>query len=352
MQNRRLLPLPLATLLVVLAGCANVGVEPDRGAPNPGAQSSALGELCVLAEEESGPVIWYESSPPEQSDEILAAFNASFPKIAVEHVRIAGGASIAAQVIQESQFNARTADMVTGAVVQIVELAGRDLVADLDATKMGITNEDLMPVPYAMATTASVPVIAYNTDQVDAEDAPQTWEDLLDPKWSGKMGAYASQGNFFANLVPEWGETKTDEYVKAWAATGPILSESTFSLSQNVGAGALAIGLSLYHTTKDVMNTGAPVDFIIPEPVPISILYSSMVTSSPNPLSTQCFIGWLGSEEGALAYEDGTSRGNYLVPSTNTYALLQGKKKVSQLGFDDPERQAELTKKYNTMIAQ
>src|SRR5437764_11309783 len=30
-------------------------------------------------------------------------------------------------------------------------------------------------------------IIAYNTDLVKAEDAPQSFADLLDPKWKGKI---------------------------------------------------------------------------------------------------------------------------------------------------------------------
>src|SRR3546814_20344370 len=30
-------------------------------------------------------------------------------------------------------------------------------------------------------------VIAYNRDHIPDEEAPQTWEDVLDPKWKDKM---------------------------------------------------------------------------------------------------------------------------------------------------------------------
>ena len=29
--------------------------------------------------------------------------------------------------------------------------------------------------------------IAYNTEKVSEDEAPKTWEDLLDPKWKGRM---------------------------------------------------------------------------------------------------------------------------------------------------------------------
>ena len=71
------------------------------------------------------------------------------------------------------------------------------------------------------ATRISYYCMAYNTDQVSAADVPKTFEDLLDPKWKGKMawriGSESGTPLFITNLRTAWGEEKADEYLKKLA---------------------------------------------------------------------------------------------------------------------------------------
>ncbi len=51
------------------------------------------------------------------------------------------------------------------------------------------------------ATLLSVWVQAYNTNLVKKEDLPKTYQDLLDPKWKGKLGIEAKNQDWFATVV-------------------------------------------------------------------------------------------------------------------------------------------------------
>src|SRR5262245_66125300 len=79
------------------------------------ARADALQELAAAAAKK-GPVVWYESSPPEQILKVAAAFNKRYPDIKIQFVRNTGGGGIAARVIQESEAGAATASFFIGDV--------------------------------------------------------------------------------------------------------------------------------------------------------------------------------------------------------------------------------------------
>ena len=65
--------------------------------------------------------------------------------------------------------------------------------------------------------------MAYNADHIRPEDAPKTWEDLLAPKWKGKMAMsdalYSGAAlHWYAALKSVYGKaaTKDNEFAYAW----------------------------------------------------------------------------------------------------------------------------------------
>lgn len=354
-KNSRLykaLPL-LAVLPLALAACGggDTGAGSSDNASAAPAASGSLEAICEAAAAEDGEAIWYESSLPEQTDEIIATFNETHPEVGLVHQRVTGGAGIGGMVIQELQAGGRTADVFTGSPDIAKELADRGHLLEMNQEDLGITDPELLPQPYAMLTTTTVPVLTYNTNEVSESEVSGTWEDLTDPKWDGKIITWNRAGVYLSNLVPEWGEEQTGQFVEDLAANNPVLSESTFDIAQQVGAGTSPIGVGFYHTTVEIQETGAPIEIVVLDPAPLSNLYSSVVKESPNPMSAQCFMGWLATEEGALAYEGATLRGNYLIEATETAKLVAGVT-TSTIPFDDIEDTVKYTTEFNEIIAE
>src|SRR6266700_2534062 len=100
-----------------LSGCRLIGVAVLLGlvaAAQP-VSADAVQELAAAAAKK-GPLIWYESSPPEAILKIAAAFNKRYPDIKIQFVRNTGGGGIAARIIQESDAGAATASFFIGDV--------------------------------------------------------------------------------------------------------------------------------------------------------------------------------------------------------------------------------------------
>ena len=98
---------------------------------------------------------------------------------------------------------------------------------------------------------------AYNTEQVKAEEAPKTYDDLLDPKWKGKIAwtydlTPGGPPGFVHNILATYGQEKGMEYLKKFAAQQPV----TIPAAQRVvldkvisGEYPLAVMILNYHAT-------------------------------------------------------------------------------------------------------
>lgn len=310
------------------------------------AQAPSLDAL-VRAAESKPPVTWYESSPSGQADKVLAAFNKRFPKVRVRHTRITGGNTLAVRAVQEMQARGYTGDVVTGGADHTWQLRERGYLAAPDWAALGVPKA-LTPFPEAMATTASVYVVLWNSKKVTDADAPKTWEQVLDPKWTGRTGSWV-RAAAFAQLAATEGADVARKQLQRYVALKPMLFKSTFPLAQAVGSGEVDVGIGFYHSTLPPMDAGAPIKMQALDIVPMHTIYSALTKNARNPEGAQVLLAWLASEEGALAYEQGTGRGNALVPSTRTAQFIKGKK----LSEWPPEKSGELgtlNEEYNKLL--
>ena len=331
-----------AIQLLLWGFCILFGSAPLRAAPVDDAMNKLADEAA-----KGGDIIWYESTPDDQADKIVAAFQKRFPKLKLEHIRDTGGNSIGGRVVQESQGNTRTADVVTTGAAILLPLVERKLIKDIDWRGYGL-NEQLAPWPAGAVTTSVVYVIVYNTSLVKEADAPKSWDDLLDPRWDGKIGIWV-RGEGQSELASVWGMDKVVDYVRKMNRLHPVLLPSTFPLAQQVAAGEILVGFGLNHAAQVPLRRGAPIKIVVAEPVPIGTLYSSVPAKAQNPSGGALVALWLATPEGAKIYEDATDRGNPFIPGTKTYELLHGHK-ISQYPVDQADREAATVQRVNKMI--
>src|SRR6185436_2311303 len=64
-------------------------------------------------------------------------------------------------------------------------------------------------------------VVAFNTAKVDRADLPKTYEGFLDPKWQGRIGLEATDAEWMATIVKEWGSARGNEFFRRLAAMKP-----------------------------------------------------------------------------------------------------------------------------------
>jgi len=120
-----------------------------------------------------------------------------------------------------------------------------------------------------IATYLSFWVQAYNTNLVRKDELPRTYQDLLDPRWKGRLGIEARVPEWYAAIVMDMGEEKGVRFFRELVAKNGISVRGGHTLLNNlVIAGDVPIALTMYqYITEGAKRKGAPVDWFVLEPV-------------------------------------------------------------------------------------
>lgn len=304
--------------------------------------AETLDQIKAAAAKE-GKVVWYDSLPRAQGDAILKEFQKAYPMIKdVEYLEVPGAVKTA-RITQESRAGGPTADVTIDGSAACMRFQAQGFVEPVDWKTLGVeTSPERTPNQYLIATTGALFGMLYNTNNVKNTEAPKSYDELADPKWTGHFGTW-SRAIGLVLLNAAWGEEKTDAYVKKLAALKPRLYRSTYAAAQSVGAGEINVAFTVYNTALPTIKQGAPVKWTFLEPVPVIALYGILLKHGRNPNAGKLLLKWLGSDEGALAYEKISNRGNPFIKATKTAKLLAGKK----ISMFDADTEVSKAKWYN-----
>ena len=91
----------------------------------------------------------------------------------------------------------------------------RKLHQAFDYKSIGVDPKAIMFDNGAVSFANQFVLPAYNKQLVPAKDAPKSWDDLLNPKWKGKIGVSSATHHYGRLAAGAWGEEKTTQFVKA-----------------------------------------------------------------------------------------------------------------------------------------
>src|SRR5467141_1357629 len=142
-------------------------------------------------------------------------------------------------------------------------------------------------------------VMGYNTRLVKPEDLPKTYEDLLQPRWSGNFGIEASDVIWFAAVAKAMGEEKGLAYFQKLAAMKPQIRSGHTLMTELVAAGEIPVVLTLYNQAVDKLKErGAPIDW---KPLPPAFGRAdgiALARQAPHPHAALLFADFVLSPEG------------------------------------------------------
>jgi iron(III) transport system substrate-binding protein len=168
----------------------------------------------------------------------------------------------------------------------------------------------------------------YNTKMVSPNDVPRSWEDLLDPRWKGKIALEINM-DVFIYLTTTWGEEKMIAYLKKLREQAPIFTQGVTQTMTLLTAGEFPIAVSMsLHRTLILQAQGAPVAFAPISPVADEFVAYVTVVDAPHPNSAKLFLRWLMTTEAQSMVDKIRRKGNPL-PGSGT---LQSKA-IEQLGL-------------------
>jgi iron(III) transport system substrate-binding protein len=276
------------------------------------ALNNAANRQSVLEEgaKKEGKLLWYTTLIVNQALKPLKeAFEKKYPFIQVDFHR-ADSEQLAQRMLAEYQAKKYDVDVLDGtSTIVMLQRAGfiqrfaSPLLRDYPAKLKDAQGYWAVPNVYFMT-------LGYNSKLVKPNEVPKTLNDLLLPKWQGKMIWSTSGGSgapvFIGNTLITMGQEAGMNYLKKLAAQNVAKSTASNRAVLDMVIAeeyAIAINIFNYHAVIS-RSAGAPVDWQALEPVPGQVKTLGLAKHAPHSHAALLFIDFLLSKEGQKIFQE------------------------------------------------
>ena len=279
-------------------------------------------------------LIFYTSSvwaPP-----IVKAYQNKYPYIKVIIWR-AGSSALVPRVLEEYGANKHLFDVIeiTQAGNMILKSAGIAHLfhsPHLAAIEEGALNKSPIGGVFEAPFRTSGIGLGFNTKLIGKEQVPKTYQDLLDPKWKGRMAisGESTGANWMGTVLETYGEDFVRQLAKqdlqAHLVSGRALCDMVIN-----GEYALSPTIFDSHVAESKAK-GAPIDWIPLEPVHVNLGLIALPSHIPHPHAALLFIDFELSKEGAEINKAGgyNPMRKDVPPLLKAYKKFYGSKSVEQ----------------------
>lgn len=264
------------------------------------------------AAKKEGLVTWYSVILGNEAALPLArAFEARYPGIKVDHQR-ANTMLNAKKVIDEAKAGVIRGDVFDGSTTVVPILEAGLVEPYIPPNAAAIPEQYRDAQGRWNAVLLEFLTVGYNADMVAPADVPKTREDLLDPKWRGKIVWSDSPGftggaGYVANTLMDMGEDKGMAFLAKLRAQEIVPHKG----DGHAVAGLLAekkypLGLQIFnHHTFIERGLGHNVQWVKMEPVLSFSNNMGLVKGGPHPNAARLFVNFALSPEGQAIIRDG-----------------------------------------------
>jgi iron(III) transport system substrate-binding protein len=246
-----------------------------------------------------GPLNIYTSAQTDDIGAVIAGFEKKYGlKVSVWR---AGSEKVLQRAVTEARGNRHTVDILETNGPEMESMSREKILVPVKSPNLGqLIPQALRPHGDWVGTRLNVFVQAYNTKLVKKDELPQKWEDLLNPRWKGRLGIEAEDQDWLAGVIAELGEARGTKLFKdVVAANGISVRKGHTLLTQLVVSGEIPLALTVYNYKPEQLKAkGAPIDwFHIGTPI-ARANGVGMARAAPNPHSAVLFYDYEISEEG------------------------------------------------------
>jgi iron(III) transport system substrate-binding protein len=342
-------------LAVVVAACAS----PAPPAAQPTAASSSAPMTAEQVFLYNGPdrqklleegakkdarITWYTSLIISDRAKPLAdAFTKKYPYITVEATFLDSD-KLVSRAVEESNAKKYALDFVEASYPAITALKSAKVSARFTSPSIdGFPKEVIDPDGFFVADRENPLGFTWNTDQIPESQGPKTFDDLLDPRWKGKIATNnQSQAIQYFGAV---GLIKGAAFLPAFAKQDiKVQSIASNAVIQLVASGEVVATLPASAGQVAVAKKkGAPVAWTGLEKAPTALGYEAVAANAPHPYATMLFVDFLLSKEGQDTMAT-TGEGGVRTGTVNNYGGYTMAKFFSDAAVPQDQYVAEYAK--------
>ncbi len=210
------------------------------------------------------------------------------------------GAAIITRIDLEARAGKPLSDVVLSGQLGVLALIDKKIAAryrspEQEYYRDGFKDKEGLWTAYM----TNVMVSAYNTRQVKKDEAPRAVEDLLKPRWKGKLTMDSQSYVWFGTILQYLGEEAGLRFMKRLNEQNISHQRGRRLMTQLVAAGEfdMAVETNL-NSVLTLGKQGAPLSFAPMQPYFLSPSLVFMSANAPRPYTGALFIDYLLSEEG------------------------------------------------------
>jgi iron(III) transport system substrate-binding protein len=243
-----------------------------------------------------GKVVWYTSTPIGQGQKIADAFQKEYG-IKVEMFR-SGGSAILRRFQQEMDAGRVAVDVLTHSEPAAANALGKKgrFVAFKPKNFDKVPDAAKDPNGLFVGQRLNLMTHYLRSDKVDAADEPKTWDDLLNPKYKGKLAMTdPSFTSLQVSVVGTMSKARGWGFYEKLKANDVMIVQGNQQVSDALKRGErlIAVG-ALDSYAANLKKAGHPIKtlypsdglFVIPSP-------TSVVKGSPNPNAAKLFAEFM-----------------------------------------------------------
>jgi iron(III) transport system substrate-binding protein len=295
-------------------------------------------EKLIAGAKKAGTVTVYTSANTED----MAVLGDAFEKKYGVKVRVWRASS--EQVIQRGVTEARggrfDADIFETGGAAMESLYREKLLQEVKSPALGGLNPAALTAHGEWTGTRyNVFVAAYNTRLVRGDELPRSYDDLLNPKWKGKLGIEADDSDWFGALMDRLGEERGLKLFRSIVAANGISVRKGHTLLANlIISGEVPLAITTYaYRVEQLKKKGAPIDWFGLPPVIARFEGVGVARRAPHPEAAVLFFDFMLTDAQELL------RGRDYFPATReTRPLPEG----ISVSFLDPVKDLDESRKW------
>ncbi|MDB5762535.1 MAG: fbpA 3 [Herminiimonas sp.] len=255
-------------------------------------------QRLIEGAKKEGELTLYNVMPVSDMTPVMDAFTKKYG-IKVKAWR-AGSEAVLQRIVTEAHGGRFEVDIVENNSPEMEALHREKLLQQVKSP----SHDDIMPQALPahrewVGNTIDIFVQAYNTSKIKKEELPKSYQDLLDPKWKGRLGIEAEDQGWFALLIQELGPEKGTKLFRDIINTNGISVRKGHSLLANlVASGEVPLALTaLNYAPAQLKQKGAPIDSFIISPGIAYFRGIGLAKKAPHPYAAMLYYDFMQSEE-------------------------------------------------------
>ena len=250
-----------------------------------------------------GKVVVYSFTAVDQLTPLLEEFHKRYPFIKPEHYR-ANATGVFNKFATEARAGQTFADVIDISAGEAHTFLQSALIDPyLSPNREAIPKDFMDEKGYWTAHYHFVLALGFNTQHIKPAEAPKSYEQLVDPKWKGRMSLDPADQDLFGALLLHWGKEKALNYFRSLAKLEPRMVTGHTQQANLVGAGEIHMAPWLYgYRPLQLKDGGAPVETRLFDPVLSNPAYLLLPKNSSRPHAASLFIDWALAPDGGMKF--------------------------------------------------